>query len=329
MAGGYDQAKYRGEKGVYTHAGAFQACGKISLDLVFDSDFRKATAFAKRWHTTAAESMERIVKSYHDIVSVCTPDQTHYAIVKALLLNKSCKTLCVEKPAAETSQQHLDLMRLARKSRIHVVTNFQRHFDKTHMNLAEYLKRMPANILAVRGLYIKGLNHNGVTMVDTLRLLLGNPRSLLATRRVLNRQVSDYSYDFVLFYPHFVATVCTTDSNRWLYNYHVFDIDILLKDRRISIVDNSRAKRESRLGRLGYSGVKGLNDLKPVVTRTQYLVSMKYFADYLFRISTQQQVPTQNTLESSYVNMLILEAVQKSYQQGLRKIHLPEFLWKK
>ncbi len=323
IAGGYDMARYSHEKGIYSHAGALRAGKHFKLETVFDTDYRIASSFANTWRATAVKSISQILDRYHDIVFVCTPDKTHFAIVKALLLGRSCKIICVEKPAAETSRQYQELIRLATKNQIPVVTNFQRHFDKAHIKLAQLLQRSPANILCVQGLYMKGLFHNGVTMVDTLRLLLGNPHSVLAIRRVLNRQVLDYSYDFVLFYRTFAVTVRTADSSRWLYNYHVFEIDILLKDRRISIVDNSRTWRESHISHFGYSGVKVLNEKKPILISTGYSTSMINAADYLYRVTTGRQPHLQNTLESSYANQVIIEAVKKSYDAGLRKMPLP------
>ena len=88
IAGGYDQKKYKGDPGVYTHAGAFKTNAHIQLRTVFDADRRKASAFSKTWGGTAAASADRILEGYHDIVCVCTPDQTHFGIVKALIFNK-------------------------------------------------------------------------------------------------------------------------------------------------------------------------------------------------------------------------------------------------
>jgi len=325
IAGGYDSKKYIHDNGIYTHAGAFKTLGNIRLKSVLDKNFHVAKAFTRKWGGVAILSLDTILKQYHDIISVCTPDATHYEIVKALLLNQCCKTICIEKPATKKPQQMIELMMLAKKNRVHIVVNFQRHFDKSHVKLAHSLKReLHSNILSVQALYMKGLDHNGVTMIDTLRFLIGNPKAVLALRRVFNHQIKDYSYDFVLYYPQFIVTIRTSDSEHGFYNYHIFEIDILLNDRRISIVDNSRLVREFPLCNLGYSGVKGLNDAKPKLTPTQYCTSMKYVADYLFRITTGLQKHNQNTLNSSFQTMQIIGAVKKSYKSGLKKIRLTE-----
>jgi predicted dehydrogenase len=331
IAGGYDEQRVKGEKGVYTHAGAFRAVQDIELCTVFDTEPRRGAAFARHWGRglKVAGTLKEIIRGHHDIISVCTPDSTHYRIVKELILHKSCKTIFVEKPAATAARQISELAELAERYGINVVVNFQRHFDLEHVKLARLLRQAPRKVLSVQGLYIKGLAHIGVTMLDTLRFLFGNPQAVIATRRVYNSEIRGYSYDFTLYYPDFTVGVKTADSDSWIYNYHVFELDVLLKDRRIRIVDNSRTILQSSIGSYGYSGVKVLNDITPEVRPTGYPAAMVNSTRYIYEITTGKRRHLENTLRSSQSNMLLSEAVQKSYSSGLKKITFKENIWKK
>jgi predicted dehydrogenase len=322
IAGDYDRQRRAGEKGIYTHAGAFRAQGRIRLQTVYDQNTPKAVAFARRWQATAVSSLHSIVNTYHDIVSVCTPDHTHYRIVRALLEHRSCRVIFVEKPAARTSREISQLMALAHKYRMDVVVNFQRHFEPEHLKLAALCRQSPSHVLTAQGIYVKGLDHNGVTMIDTLRLLFGRPRAVLALGRIYNRQMAEYSYDFVLFYSGFSVTVRTADSAGGQYNYHVFEIDVLFQDKRIASVDNSRFMREVSKISFGYSGVKGLDDARPRFTPTGYSLSMIRVVDYLHKICVGEQKLTENTLASSRENAWITEAVKASFRKGLKKVIL-------
>ncbi len=98
VAGGYDENKQPGAQGVYSHAAAYQAHGGFRLNAVLDYDPQRATQFAARWDVPQiAESLGTLCGMRHDVISVCTPDDTHVEIARELLKARCCSTLFVEK----------------------------------------------------------------------------------------------------------------------------------------------------------------------------------------------------------------------------------------
>jgi len=323
IAGDYDRERRNGERGIYSHAGAYAASGKFLLRSVFDTDHQRAKLFRDYWKAdTAVSKIEDIYQGFHDVVSVCTQDDTHFEIVRGLLENRCCRVIFVEKPVALYSTEIRELEQLTDSTNIDVVVNFQRRNEPKHQFIREQIAVDPDRVLSVGGLYIKGLRHIGITMIDTLRFLLGEPEAVLAYHRTFNREVNDYSYEFILFYDGFNATVRTTDVERHKYNYHIFEVDILFSDRRITLLDNSRVVREVGLGGYAYSGVNVLAERSPDYMDTEMPTAMVDAVEYIHKVVAGALPHTLNTLADSYNNARIVERVVESFEQGSIKLEL-------
>ncbi|HLP97555.1 MAG TPA: Gfo/Idh/MocA family oxidoreductase [Sideroxyarcus sp.] len=330
IAGGYDAKKQGGDTGIYTHAGAFAAHGGFELKTVFDLDRERAEGFSRLWKAgKAATDLDEIYDSHHDVVSVCTPDHTHFEIVRNILSAGCCRTIFVEKPLATELSQIEELMRLAEQSNVRVVVNFQRRNEPVHREIRDRIASNPGELLSVAGHYMKGLRHIGITMIDTLAYLCGYPTAVQAYNRVFNQEVDDFSYEFILYYPGFTGAVKTTDAARYFYNYHIFEIDLLFADRRLVLVDNSQRVREIPVTGYAYSGVKVLNEREAQHRETGYKLSMRDAVEYIYDITTLKIAHTVNTPQSSYNNLFVINHIIESYEQGAVKLNLEPELWKK
>src|SRR5208283_2974974 len=87
IAGGFDEKKRDSEVGIYTHAGAYTVHGGFELKTVFDPNEERAESFRHIWKAScSASKIDEIYDSYHDVISVCSPDSTHFDVVRKLLL---------------------------------------------------------------------------------------------------------------------------------------------------------------------------------------------------------------------------------------------------
>lgn len=330
IAGGYDQNRLNDDSGIYSHAGAYAASGKFSLKTVFDSDRQRAESFRGYWKAgTVAPEIADVYRVFHDVVSVCAPDDTHFEIVRTLLENRCCRTVFLEKPAAMSAAKTEQLEQRARAAGVDVIVNFQRRNEAAHQAIRDRIAARPEKVLAASGYYIKGLRHIGITMIDTLTFLLGYPDAVLAYNRVYNQEVSDYSYEFILFFGALNVSVRTTDVEKFSYNYHIFEIDLLFADRRLTLLDNSRLVRESGLGEYAYSGVKVLDDRSPTYAETGLARAMAEAVEYVYRVTTDEAVHATNTLAASYNNALIVERIIQSFEQGFAKLDFEQGKWKR
>lgn len=330
IAGGFDVNRRADDDGIYSHAGAYRAHGGFRLATVFDADPARAGAFQTAWqvHEVAA-SLGDVLTTRHDVISVCTPDASHFQILAAILEAGCCRTIFAEKPLALEQGQIAEIADLAAQRGIAVVCNYQRRYEPVHENLRRRILERPQSLLSVCGHYMKGLRHIGTTMIDSIVQLCGLPDAVQAFSRAYNTAAEDYSYEFVLFYPGFTVAVKTIDAEPVGYAYHLFELDLFFSDGRATLVDISQGLRESPVTDYVYSGVKILNDKESVYTETGYRRSMLGAVEYIHDITRGRIAHTINTPQSAYNNALIATAVGLSFQDGAVKLNFGIDLWKR
>jgi predicted dehydrogenase len=330
IAGGFDEKKRSEDTGIYSHAGAYTAHGGFELKTVFDPDGERLETFRNTWKASYnANSLDEIYASHHDVISVCSPDLTHFDIVREIIVRRCCSTIFVEKPLSLEINQIDELIRLAISNNIRIVVNSQRRNEPQHREIREIIASHPGELLSVTCHYMKGLHHIGVTMIDTLSYLCGYPDAVMAYNRVYNQEIDDYSYEFVLFYPSFTVAVKTVDAEGFLYNYHIFEIDLLFSNKRLALVDISQGLRETPVTGYSYSGVKVMNEREAKYRETGYKYSMVEAVRYIFDITTGKLAHEINTPQSSYNNCMIVNKIIESFDHGLIKLNLEQDLWKK
>src|SRR6266849_5052572 len=71
--------------GICTHAQAYAACEQTQLVAICDSAERKLERCGRRWNVAARyhDAGRLLLEQHPEIVSVCTPDSTHYELVQA------------------------------------------------------------------------------------------------------------------------------------------------------------------------------------------------------------------------------------------------------
>jgi len=161
----------------YTHAFAYKNNHNIDLVGCMDTNREKRNYFSQNFNCASYEKLEDgIKKTKCDIVSVCTPDHTHYSIVKLLLeMSSKIKTIFLEKPACSNSFELTELISLSKKNNINIVVNHSRRFDFRY-------KQIKSNISSglyggfINGIitYYSGWKHNGVHIIDTLSYLFND-----------------------------------------------------------------------------------------------------------------------------------------------------------
>jgi len=330
IAGGFDEKKLDKNPGIYTHAGAFSKHEGFNITTVYDLDNGRAEEFKKYWNAKCTVTdLEDIYNQYHDVLSVCTPDDTHLDLVKNIINNNCCKTIFVEKPLISDIKEYESIVKSANDNDINIVVNFQRRYEKTHKEIQELINAQPEIILSASGKYMKGLHHIGVTLIDTFLFLFGCPDAVQAYNRVWNKEVSDYSYEFIIFFPNFIVSIQTIDSDKYEYNYHLFEIDLLFTDKRKTLIDISQAVRDTNVGEYAYSGVKIMNDTDASISETEYRTSMYDAICYLYDITNYKIMHTINTPAQSYNNLLVIDAIIKSYSNQGIKLNFESQQWKR
>jgi len=162
--------------GVYTHAGAYRACLSTELVAACDTDRARLDECARRWNIAARYDDARalLTEQRPDIVSICTPDDTHENLIRLAIETRSVKGLLAEKPLALDCQAAERLVALAKARGVTLAVNHSRRYALSHIELRDRIRGGGIGpIQTVGGLYTKGTLHNGTHWFDLARFLVG------------------------------------------------------------------------------------------------------------------------------------------------------------
>jgi predicted dehydrogenase len=163
--------------GIQAHAAAYASCADTVLAGVCDVNGARAAQAARRWGLAHgfADVAALLASVRPQIVSVCTPDATHAAVVGEVLASPDVRAVVAEKPLALDLAEARSLVELAKRRGVTLVVNYTRRFSPGH---AEAQRRIAAGeigaVVALTGMYTKGLLHNATHWFDLARWLVGD-----------------------------------------------------------------------------------------------------------------------------------------------------------
>jgi len=281
---------------ILTHAHGYKACEGFEIVGFVDQDLDKAFAASARWGGAAFGGVEELFETQAiDVVSICLPDELHYAALLALA-EKPLKLIFLEKPAVTTADEANVVRALYGELSTRVQVNYTRRFVPEIRRIREAIRSGNYGaFLTGTGYYGKGLLHNGSHMVDLLQFLVGEVNEVVAK---VNETVDFYEQD-----PSVSAllTMCCggvfylrhLDSRK----FHVFELDLTFERKRIRIYELGTIVEEYSVGdnRL-FQGYQTLN--KDAEYSTQHSKAM-YHAIANIRNNLDRNEPLVCTLEES------------------------------
>lgn len=162
--------------GVYSHAQAYSLCPGVALVALCDRDPVKLDRCGDRWGVGPryGDLRQMLVEQQPEIVSICTPDRTHFALARETILSPGVRAVLVEKPLAMEAAEGQVLVRLAQEQGVLLAVNYSRRFADSHLRLKRFIGEGGiGQIQTVAGFYTKGIFHNGTHWVDLARFLVG------------------------------------------------------------------------------------------------------------------------------------------------------------
>lgn len=158
-----------------SHAAAYLACPDSELVGVCDSRPEVAAAAGARLGVPAFGDYRSLLAAVQpEVVSLCTPDETHAAILADLLPTPGLRGVLAEKPLALELAAASELVASAAQHGVVLAVNYSRRYAPSQQALAQRLASGAlGRIHSVSGSYSKGIRHNGTHWFDWLRLLLG------------------------------------------------------------------------------------------------------------------------------------------------------------
>jgi predicted dehydrogenase len=224
--------------GIQAHAAAYTACGNTELVGVCDADPARAEQAARRWglRRGLGEVSELLASVRPQIVSVCTPDATHAAVLREVLGSADIRAVVVEKPVALDLAEARSMVDLARSRGVTLAVNHTRRFAPSHI---EAHRRILAGdigrVLAVTGVYTKGVLHNGTHWFDLAHWLVGRITRVQAWPGATDPARPDPTcHARMIFADGQTGFLLGMDEER----YTIFEMDILGTLGRLRISDS-------------------------------------------------------------------------------------------
>jgi predicted dehydrogenase len=246
-------------QGIQAHAAAYAACEQTELTGLCDSELNRARAAALRWGVQryTDDVGELLAVTRPQVVSVCTPDATHAAVIQQVLASPHVRAVIAEKPLAATVSEAQSLIDLARQRDVVLAVNYVRRYSLAH---AQARARLAAGeigaVLMVQGSYTKGVAHNGTHWFDLARWMIGNIVSVHACPGAPGPTPADPTCHVRMRFDQgasgFLAGLDAA-------NFTVFEMDIIGTRGRLRITDSGMQMQWSAVApSVHYSGYQVL-----------------------------------------------------------------------
>ncbi len=236
----------RAALGIYSHTEAYAACPGTELVAVGDSDAGRLAACAEQWGVPAryrsAEAL--LAEAAVEIVSICTPDATHFALASAALDAPATRAILLEKPLALALEDARTLVARARERGVVLAVNYSRRYAASHAALRDALVTGAlGRVQTVAGFYTKGVIHNGTHWFDLARFLVGEVTRVSAFGGPADA-VSDPTLD--------VRLEFASGATAWLQGcdagaFAIFEMDVVGTAGRVRLVDSGHAFESFRV----------------------------------------------------------------------------------
>jgi len=179
----------------FTHAYAYNKNKNINLAGCMDINPERGKFIAENINCKTFDNyIKGVTDTKAEIISVCTPDNTHYEIVKDLLeIESDIKVIFLEKPACSSLDQMNHLISRSTERNIDIVVNHTRRFDNRYKEIKYNIARgIYGSLLTGFITYYSGWKHNGVHVIDTLSYIFDDTVQL---NSIINRYESPYPLD--------------------------------------------------------------------------------------------------------------------------------------
>ena len=232
IASGFDNPN---DSSILTHAHAYKKHKQVELAGFFDIDKKAANLAAKKWRAKSFVDMDQMFKKINpDLVSVCTPDNTHKEVLEKIARYGPGLVIC-EKPVTILAQNTEEIIELYKNLNISILVDFSRRFDATMQDLKKDIEKNKfGKVISASGIYNKGIKHNGSHLIDLALYLFGEAVNLKAFYCLEDYASDDKSVaGFLQFVncPQFHLQIF--DQRK----YSIFEMDILFEKSRIRLVD--------------------------------------------------------------------------------------------
>ena len=161
---------------IVSHAAGYHNHDMFDLSGCVDSNKKTVERFAELQNIVHFDTnLVTVLNAVQpDIVSIATPDDSHYSIVSLILrcVDVLPKLIFLEKPACQNSKELESLLEMSDSVNVPIVVNHSRRFHSLYAAVKQkYEAGQLGELLGIDCSYYGGWVHSGVHLVDTIRYL--------------------------------------------------------------------------------------------------------------------------------------------------------------
>ena len=252
---------------ITTHAQALADAQAFRLVAIGDADRARAQAFAARWHVDDVCTPEELGAAGLDLLVIATPDRVHATNLASVLAGAGLPRLVVmEKPLC-VSPDELSVLEpmLVSRSQTTVVVNHPRRFERGHRAVRDLIAaRQLGAVIGVHWVYYGGWLHNGVHVIDTLRMLLGDEIEAAAVRPGAEDRAGDPCFDGDFRCAAWPRARILIESHPESA-FQLFEAEVRLQEGRVRLIDFGNEILVDTV-RVNAIGERELKDTRPILT---------------------------------------------------------------
>ncbi len=236
-----------------SHTNSINKSKFFSLYGVVDIDPKIRKICKKNLDTKVFSNINELKKKKFDLIIISTPTNTHYKIMRQILVNFKPKVILAEKPLTSNFNQIKKINQLAKKKKIKIFVNYSRISDISSEILKKKLVNAPYSFCKV--FYSKSILNNGSHFVNLFQYFFG---------KILNYELfSNQKEKFLLKFNNAEVLFKRKESkktNSFLIKNKKFIIDYRLSSNQIRLKNKKKTIISSYNRNLNYYVIKNLEN---------------------------------------------------------------------
>jgi predicted dehydrogenase len=222
---------------IATHAQAYHRHPNFHLASVYGYPLQEAQNFGEIWGVPhiSPSLTDFIAAGNLDVISICSPNKHHFPQAREILkTSRGVKALFIEKPVCLEPEELVTLISLSREAGVAVAVNHTRRFDPAHQKAAELLCSGDlGDLIRGRAVYYGGWIHNGVHLIDTLRMMLPEEPQVVSAAEAGSGKFEDPDLNVTLAVGQAYIMVERFDEAY----YQLFELELLCQYGRLRCLD--------------------------------------------------------------------------------------------
>lgn len=225
-------------RGVWTHAAAWRRSGAARLAGAVDVDPARRRAFAAaHCDATAYPSLAALLKSgVPEVLSVCTPTDTHLRFVRQAA-EAGVKSILCEKPIAASTTEAAAMIRACRRQATVLAVNHTRRWEAAYVRARDIVRRgRMGRVRSVSARYPGEIFNVGTHLIDAIRMVSGLDPVTAIGRSPDPVAADPHVSGFLVLDSGAAAVLACHGAPRDL----LFEIDVVGSAGRLRLIENGR-----------------------------------------------------------------------------------------